>query len=90
VQIEFDLTKRNKTLAERGIDFARAGEVFDGPVKNRPDNRANYGEPRTITLGLLDGRWVVVIWTPRGVARRIISMRYANEREIKLYSQQVG
>jgi uncharacterized DUF497 family protein len=90
VQIEFDLTKRNKTLTERGIDFARAGEVFAGPVKNRPDNRANCGEPRTITLGLLDGRWIVVIWTPRGTARRIISMRYANEREIKLYSQQVG
>lgn len=87
--IEFDLAKRNKTLAERGLDFSRAAEVFAGPVANRADTRANYGEPRTITLGLLDGRWVVVIWTPRGTARRIISMRYANEREIKRYARHV-
>ncbi|WP_071658979.1 BrnT family toxin [Duganella sp. HH101] len=90
MQIEFDLLKRNKTLAERGLDFSRAVEVFNGPVVNQADNRANYGEPRTITFGLLDGRWVVVIWTPRGAARRIISMRYANEREIKRYARQVG
>jgi hypothetical protein len=32
---------------------------------------------------LLDSRMVVVVWTPRGEARRIISMRNANEREIK-------
>ena len=28
--IEFDTEKRDKTLAERGLDFARAGEVFAG------------------------------------------------------------
>jgi uncharacterized DUF497 family protein len=32
-------------------------------------------------VGFLDGRMVVVAWTPRGEARRIISMRKANERE---------
>jgi len=26
--IEFDTDKRTKTLAERGLDFARAGDVF--------------------------------------------------------------
>jgi len=34
-------------------------------------------------MGMLDGRVVVLVWTPRGKARRIISMRYANERERK-------
>jgi len=30
VQIEFDPAKRERTLAERGLDFARAGEVCRG------------------------------------------------------------
>ncbi len=36
-----------------------------------------------ITAGVLDGRIVVVVWTPRGRARRVISMRKANAREVK-------
>jgi uncharacterized DUF497 family protein len=32
-------------------------------------------------------RVVVLIWTPRNDARRIISMRYANDREIKRYEK---
>ncbi|WP_425388002.1 hypothetical protein [Azospirillum halopraeferens] len=30
-------------------------------------------------------RMVVLVWTPRGDARRIISMRKANDREQALY-----
>jgi hypothetical protein len=34
-------------------------------------------------LGELDGRRVVIIWTPRDGTRRIIMMRYAHEKEFK-------
>lgn len=81
VEIEFDGDKRNKTLTERGLDFARAVEVFAGPTATAKDERNHYGEDRFITFGTLDERMVVVVWTPRGTARRIISMRNANERE---------
>jgi uncharacterized DUF497 family protein len=30
MEIEFDSLKRDKTVAERGLDFARAAEVFSG------------------------------------------------------------
>ena len=30
MQIEFDAEKRDKTLAERGLDFVRASELFGG------------------------------------------------------------
>lgn len=90
MQIEFDPDKRAKTLLERGLDFARAGEVFAGPLLNIPDSRVDYGEQRFATFGLLDGRWIVLIWTPRGEVRRIISMRKANEREITKYAHRVG
>jgi len=81
MQIEFDSDKRDKTLAERGLDFARAGEVFAGSVVTFADERFAYGEARYSTVGWLDARMVVVVWTPRGEVRRIISMRKANERE---------
>ena len=83
VWITFDRTKRDKTLKARGLDFRRAREVFSTLQLTRLDDRREYGEQRFITAGRLDDRMVVIVWTPRGRARRIISMRKANEREIK-------
>ena len=88
--ITFDSAKRAKTLLERGLDFARAREVFEGVTVTNDDNRLDYGEERRVTMGYLDGRVVVVVWTPRGRARRVISMRKANEREIAKFTQNPG
>ena len=87
MQIEFDSTKRDKTLAERGLDFVRAEEVFSGLHFTGQDTRQDYDEDRFITVGLLDARLVVLIWTPRGEVRRIISMRKANDREKTFYAR---
>lgn len=90
MQIEFDPDKRDQTLAQRGLDFALAVEVFDGVNVSAEDARFDYGEPRFTTVGVLDGRMVIVVWTPRGEVRRIISMRKANEREIARFTQTLG
>ena len=87
IKIEFDADKREKTLVERGLDFARASEVFSGVTVTAEDARFDYGELRFATIGVLDGRMVVMVWTPRGESRRIISMRKANEREIEKFAQ---
>ena len=83
--LEWNETKRQQTLTHCGLDFANAGTVFSGPHHNIVDDRQDYGEPRIITVGYLDERMVVMVWTLRGETRRIISMRKANEREQKLY-----
>jgi hypothetical protein len=85
MEIEFDPAKRLATLEARGLDMAAAGEVFAGAPVTVEDGRPGYGEPRFITVGWLDGRLVVVVWTPRGAARRIISIRKANAREQAYY-----
>ena len=74
--IEFDTVKREKTLLERGLDFADSDKVFNGLHFIARDDRFDYGEERFFTVGLLDDRIVVIVWTPRTAARRIISMRY--------------
>jgi uncharacterized DUF497 family protein len=86
----FDPAKRTKTLTERGLDFADAGHVFAGFHFTRADDRRVYGERRYVTAGLLRGRLIVLVWTPRGTARRIISMRHANDREKALFEKNLG
>ena len=87
MEIEYPHLKRDATLATRGLDMARAGEIFDGDTLTVEDDREDYGETRFITIGFLDGRMVVMVWTQRGAARRIISLRKANEREQKTYAR---
>ena len=81
MRISFDPVKRAKTLAERGLDFADAELVFLGVTLEIEDQRQDYGETRILCYGLLEGRLVVIGYTPRGAARHVFSMRKANERE---------
>jgi uncharacterized protein len=89
MQIEFDPEKRDKTLLERGLDMAACAAAFDGPCLTFPDMRRGYGEDRFISFALLDGRMVVIVWTPRGKARRVISLRKANDREIREHAKRL-
>ena len=61
-----------------------------GPVLELADSRQDYGEPRIQTIGYLAGRMVMVVWTPRGNARHIMSMRYCNDRERKTYGPRLS
>lgn len=88
--ITFDPAKRERTLAERGLDFSDASEVFDGVKYQFADDRRDYGEERITTVGLLKDRMIVVVWTKRGEDRHIISMRKANEREQRKYKEYLG
>ena len=84
--IEFDTAKRSATLDERGLDMARADEIFVGAHMTVQDARKDYGEIRNITIGFLDSRMVVMVWTQRGEVVRIISLRKANDREQEIHS----
>ena len=65
--------------------MARASLVFAGATLTVEDDRQDYGEVRYITIGSLDDTMVVIVWTRRNDAHRIISLRRANERERRLY-----
>ncbi len=85
MKIEFDEEKRRKILQERGLDLAKAEEIFDGMEFTWVDDRQEYGEARWNTLGKLDDRLVSVTWTVRNNRRRIITMRKTNDREQTRY-----
>lgn len=90
MRVTFDPAKRDLTQVHRGLDFARAGEVFAGLTATVIDERFDYGETRFITAGQLDGRLVVVVWTDRGEARHIISMRYCHAKEEKIWRRRMA
>ena len=74
-------------MLERGLDLGRSVEIFAGVHFTGQDTRADYKEDRFITVGWLDDQLIVMVWTPRGEVRRIISMRKANDREKALYTR---
>jgi uncharacterized DUF497 family protein len=78
----WDEPKRQITLAQRGLDFANAAQVFAGKAFEFEDTRQNYGECRMICFGYLADRLVVVGYVQRGESRHIFSMRKDYEREI--------
>ena len=89
MKITFDTKKREAALKHRRVDFLDAPDVFAGPPIDQIDDRQNYGEKRIIIAGFLRGRMVIVVWTERGEARHIISMRKANDREKARYGHRL-
>lgn len=69
------------------MSLARAG-LFDwATALIRADTRSDYGEARFQTLGLLDMRVHLAVFTIRDDALRIISLRRANRREERRYEE---
>ena len=87
--IAFDPGKRDLTLKHRGLDFARAGEVFTGLTATVIDDRMDYGETRFVTAGHLEGRLIVMVWMQRDEARHIISMRHCHAKEEKVWRRRM-
>lgn len=90
MKITFDPAKSQATLQDRGLDFSDAASVFAGLTLTVIDDRRDYGEVRNQTVGFLVGRMVMVVWTQRGDARHIISMRKCNAKEQTRYSKHLG
>jgi len=90
MKITYDENKRAETLKVRCLDFEDSRNVFAGVKLEFPDIRFDYGEIRVITVGYLNGRMMIVVWTPRGEGRHIISMRKANEKEQKKFKDKLG
>jgi uncharacterized protein len=82
---EWDERKREGNLRHHKVDFVDVLSIFDGATLEIVDDRSNYGETRIRCLGEIEGRVYVVVYTWRGVNRRIISARKANARERRIY-----
>jgi uncharacterized protein len=89
VRFTWDRAKSERNFAERAFDFAFAAAIFAGPTLERIDTRQDYGEVRSIAIGMADGIALTVVYTDRAeageVVRRIISARVSSRRERQAY-----
>jgi uncharacterized protein len=82
---EWDEAKSLVNARMRGPPFEIAMALFDGPTLESPDRRRDYGERRIKAIGRAAGQILVCVYSDRGAARRIISLRVANRRERDAY-----
>lgn len=90
MKYEWDEVKRESNLAKHGLDFVGIEEVFAGETVTIFDDRFDYGEERFITLGLLNGRVVVIAHTETKEIIRIISVRKATKHEEIGYFKEIA
>ena len=86
-EIEFDPGKDVANRAKHGIALSRAADFDWGTAVIRSDMRIRYGESRFIATGLLEGRVHVLVYTPREDRVRVMGLRKANAREVRMHGQ---
>jgi uncharacterized DUF497 family protein len=81
----WDERKREANLRKHSIDFRDAAALFEGTTVTIEDDRFEYEERRFLTLGLLRGHVILVVYTEQANALRIISARKATPYERENY-----
>lgn len=89
VDTEWDEAKRQENIRRHGLDFVGAERIFDGDTVTVEDMRRSYGEPRWATVGILESRIVVLVYTERNDKLRCISLRKATRYEQRSYFARV-
>ena len=87
IKLEWDEPKRQRTLRDRGLDFADLARFDWDNAETYQDKRRDYGEVRWVSVGWLRNRVVVVGWTLRGDTHRIITHHKANSRVRRKYAE---
>jgi uncharacterized DUF497 family protein len=84
MRFEWDDTKEEANIAKHDIDFDTAIDLFDGRAVIETQS-AYTNEERWQRTGIIDERFMTVIWTRRGDVIRIISARRARTNEKRDY-----
>ncbi len=85
MQFDFDPGKDAANLSKHGLSLAAAAELSWDAALVWIDNRADYGEARMVALAPIGDVLFFVAFVDRDPARRIISLRRANRREVSHY-----
>lgn len=81
---EYDPAKSASNLSKHGIDFDQAQALWEDPWMLEAPAKTE-DEPRFLSIGKIEGKHWAAVWTPRGEAVRIISVRRARKEEIGYY-----
>lgn len=85
MRVEFDPAKDAVNQAKHRLSLSLAQELDWDAALVWVDDRYEYGELRMIALAPKTETLYYVAFVERGEARRIVSLRRANRREVKRY-----
>ncbi len=89
VQISFDPMKSKQNLAKHGLSLSLARQLVWEEAFVWVDERFDYDELRMVALVPQGDRLFYVGFSDRGdepdIDRRVISLRYAEPKEVKYY-----
>lgn len=89
MQFEWDERKAASNLSKHGVSFAVAIEFDWANAHVVEDRRKDYGETRFVAYGRTSaGIGHVIVFTPRGQAVRIITVRKFGRKEVEIYGPQ--
>jgi len=86
MNIEFDPIKNLINYQKHGVYLTDAASFEWESAIIWQDMRYDYQEPRMVSLGYIENRLFCMVFVDRTETRRIISLRKANNREIKRYA----
>jgi len=85
VRFEFAPAKDKPNRSQHGLSLALAAELVWDEALVWVDDRYGYDELRMVGLVPKGERLYYVAFVDRGNVRRVISLRYAERREVKHY-----
>lgn len=87
--ITFDPSKDLANRAKHGVSLAEAEFLDWSAALTWEDGRKDYGEVRLVALAPMSDRLYCCVYVDREEAKRIISLRKANQREFDHYAQNI-
>lgn len=85
MRYEYDPAKQATNVAKHGVLFSAADDFEWETAQIEVDGRKSHGESRLRAAGLIGTRLFVLAFTLRGSAVRLVSLRKANQREVRRY-----
>jgi uncharacterized DUF497 family protein len=85
VEFSWDDKKDRANQRKHGISFSLASLVFSDDNRMEQVDENSLDEERLITIGLIDGQEIVVVYTMRDGITRLISARGADRYEREDY-----
>lgn len=83
MELTYDTVKNSKNIKERGLSFDMVADIDWCSAVIIEDIRKDYGERRFRFFGYIGDRLYIAVITPRNGAIHVISLRKANNREVK-------
>jgi len=87
MHVTYDSAKDQANRAKHGVSLEAAADLDWPMVMAQADVRRDYGEVREIGYGVIGDRLYCVVFTQRGDTMHVISLRKANDREVKRYAE---